>query len=420
MAARDINAFMAAVRALESGGGDPRGNYSAENRRTGAYGAYQIMPQYWAGWAREAGVAGASIRDPKMQDIVARHRMMKLYARYGRFDYVAGAWFAGEGGLNRFLREGRDASDGNMRVSEYMEQIRTNIPRFGGEAQSTGGALAADAARRGEVPSSAASLPTISASLPTRGAGRLFPSAELDQPTFTGSEDDFPHAGEMLEGMLLNVSRAMTRGQVDEQTDLNSLIEQGGEVIDPSLADNTPETVLDLGEDMAEGAGSDPFGRAVEGAAQTLMGSGLHVSLGDLQDAVSEIADMPLFDTSSGASGAAGEVLDYAKQFIGTPYVWGGTTPNGFDCSGLVQYVFRQAGVNLPRVSADQAKAGTAVKDVASARPGDLVFWRGSNGNPNHIGIYVGDGKMLEAPRTGLNVRIRDISSAPHAIRRVI
>jgi hypothetical protein len=131
--------------------------------------------------------------------------------------------------------------------------------------------------------------------------------------------------------------------------------------------------------------------------------------------------------TAAGATtGAAGtragqatgaQVVDIAKQFLGTPYVWGGADPKGFDCSGLVQYVFDQAGVDLPRVSRDQARAGQPVASLAEARPGDLVAF----GSPvDHIGIYVGDNKMIVAPHRGDVVKIQEITSTPTAIRRVL
>lgn len=120
------------------------------------------------------------------------------------------------------------------------------------------------------------------------------------------------------------------------------------------------------------------------------------------------------------ADGFGAQVLTIGEQYLGTPYLWGGTSPDtGFDCSGLVQHVYRQLGIELPRVSADQAQAGRPVASIDEARPGDLVFWRGADGRPNHIGIYAGNGMFLEAPRTGLNVRYRQLGRTPDAIRRV-
>ena len=101
-----------------------------------------------------------------------------------------------------------------------------------------------------------------------------------------------------------------------------------------------------------------------------------------------------------------------AESQLGVPYVWGGTTPGrGFDCSGLVQWAFRQAGVEIPRVTHDQWWAGEHV-DYAEARRGDLIFWRSDPTAPDyisHVAIYLGDGKMLEAPRTGDVVKVTDV-----------
>ncbi len=97
-------------------------------------------------------------------------------------------------------------------------------------------------------------------------------------------------------------------------------------------------------------------------------------------------------------------IVEYAKKFIGTPYVWGGTTPSGFDCSGFVQYVYRNAaGINLPRTDVDQIKAGTPVSRN-DLQPGDLI-----SPHPGHIGIYIGNGKMIHSPQTGDVVKISDV-----------
>lgn len=124
------------------------------------------------------------------------------------------------------------------------------------------------------------------------------------------------------------------------------------------------------------------------------------------------------------ANGVTGQdVVDEAKEYLGLPYVWGGTSKEkGVDCSGLVQQVYKSLGYDLPRVSADQARQGTAVASLAEARPGDLLAWDNSsrNNGADHIAIYIGGGKMIEAPRTGLDVRIIDVPSEPDMIRRII
>jgi hypothetical protein len=112
------------------------------------------------------------------------------------------------------------------------------------------------------------------------------------------------------------------------------------------------------------------------------------------------------------------QAVEIAKKYLGIDYRWGGTDPKtGLDCSGLTQLVYGQLGVSLPRVSGDQAKAGTKVASMSDAKVGDLVFF----GSPvHHVGIYIGDGKMLDAPRTGKQVQIRNVYETPSAIRRVL
>lgn len=100
------------------------------------------------------------------------------------------------------------------------------------------------------------------------------------------------------------------------------------------------------------------------------------------------------------------DIVNYAKQFQGVPYVWGGTSPSGFDCSGFVQYVYRNAaGINLPRVDTAQIKAGTPVSRN-NLQPGDLI-----SPHPGHIGIYIGGGNVIHSPQTGDVVKISTIES---------
>lgn len=118
-------------------------------------------------------------------------------------------------------------------------------------------------------------------------------------------------------------------------------------------------------------------------------------------------------------TGATGQdAVDTAKQWLGTPYVYGGNDPEtGLDCSSLVQQAYKQLGIELPRVAADQAKAGTKVDSLAEAKPGDLVAF----GSPvDHIGIYAGDNKMVVAPKKGDVVKIQEVYKEPTAIRRII
>jgi len=106
--------------------------------------------------------------------------------------------------------------------------------------------------------------------------------------------------------------------------------------------------------------------------------------------------------TNSTNSVGADKIIAKAKQYLGVPYVWGGTSPRGFDCSGFTQYVFGSAGISLPRVSRDQQNVGTRISP-SQVQPGDLVF----NGSPAyHVGIYIGGGQYIHAPQTGDVVKI--------------
>ncbi|MGC8513172.1 MAG: NlpC/P60 family protein [Acidimicrobiales bacterium] len=130
----------------------------------------------------------------------------------------------------------------------------------------------------------------------------------------------------------------------------------------------------------------------------------------------------PTAASSQGQLSGSAVVADAAK-YLGVPYQWGGTSPStGFDCSGLVQRVFADLGVSLPRTSQEQATAGVAVPSLAQAQPGDLVFFAGSDGtatSPGHVGIYIGNGQMIDAPQTGSTVQVQAVGQ-PVAIRRIV
>ncbi|MBM7169676.1 C40 family peptidase [Streptomyces sp. G44] len=111
----------------------------------------------------------------------------------------------------------------------------------------------------------------------------------------------------------------------------------------------------------------------------------------------------------------AAKVIDFAEAQIGKPYVWGATGPDSYDCSGLTQDAWKAAGITLPRTTWDQVKAGTTVS-TADAEPGDLVFFYD---DISHVGIYIGDGKMIHAPKPGAKVRVESIYNMPiHSMAR--
>jgi cell wall-associated NlpC family hydrolase len=183
------------------------------------------------------------------------------------------------------------------------------------------------------------------------------------------------------------------------------------------LAQQKAEQARQLAQQKAEQARQLAQKQAQQGTQQVQQQSQSHQSARQTQQQPVEKAPVnntpvsnppsvstpPAVAAIPASSGSASELIAYAKQFLGTPYVWGGTTPNGFDCSGFTSYVFRNAaGINLPRVSRDQQDVGTRISP-SQVQPGDLVF----RGNPAyHVGIYIGGGQYIHAPQTGDVVKI--------------
>ena len=124
--------------------------------------------------------------------------------------------------------------------------------------------------------------------------------------------------------------------------------------------------------------------------------------------AIAGCASAPQPTASSGITNPAPDRADraasHALKMIGKPYRYGGSSPAGFDCSGLVQYSFRQAGVTLPH-STDKQRSGSRLVKVADLRRGDLVFFNQEGKKYGHVGIYIGDGKFVHAPSSGKSVR---------------
>jgi cell wall-associated NlpC family hydrolase len=144
--------------------------------------------------------------------------------------------------------------------------------------------------------------------------------------------------------------------------------------------------------------------RARAAAPQPLIPELASTGSSSAESAAPTVAEAPAALPSAPPSRYGG-VVGIAMQYLGTPYVYGGASPSGFDCSGFIMYVFSQIGVSLPHNAAAQYGYGTPV-DRSQLQPGDLVFFNGLG----HAGIYVGGGSFIHSPHTGDVVKISSIS----------
>lgn len=159
-----------------------------------------------------------------------------------------------------------------------------------------------------------------------------------------------------------------------------------------------PAPTVSFGTAVPTGAATAPSGTAVTGGAVT----GGAVTGGTV---------------ARGATVTGASVVADAKRYLGIPYVWGGESASGLDCSGLVQKTFSDLGIHVPRVAADQQNVGTPVASLAQAQPGDLLFF----GRPAyHVAIYAGGGQLIESPEPGKTVHVTHIYQTPTSIRRIV
>ena len=124
-----------------------------------------------------------------------------------------------------------------------------------------------------------------------------------------------------------------------------------------------------------------------------------------------EISEKLSWASPSGGSASGDAVVSEANKYLGTPYIWGGSSPSGFDCSGFVYYVLKQLGFSPYRTPADQYNQGTYV-EKGSLQPGDIVFFAGTYASGiSHVGIYVGGGQFIHSPNSRSTVSYSDLTS---------
>jgi peptidoglycan DL-endopeptidase CwlO len=197
--------------------------------------------------------------------------------------------------------------------------------------------------------------------------------------------------------------------ETSAQTELTQAQAQSVEVTDDVIAapvtkDGFAATTAEEIKAAEEAAAAAAAAEAARQAAEAQMTSYAASYSGPSVSDFLASPPYPNFDLAS--------VYNVATQYIGTPYVYGGATPAGFDCSGFVMYVYAQFGISLPHSSTGQGAAGTRISE-ADAVPGDLVIM------PGHDGFYAGNGMILHAPYEGASVRVQPIWTSDYYIVRI-
>ena len=239
-------------------------------------------------------------------------------------------------------------------------------------------------------------------------------SDSAEETTFSGVVEE-GDSGEVVEEIQDEVG-VSTDGKFGSETEsaVKDFQDDEGLTVDGVVGS---ETGSKLG--LSGSASTDSSSSSSESTSSSSDADASSSSSSSSSESTSSSSDSDSSSSSTGAqsvstsSASTSGVLGTAAGLVGTPYVMGGDSPSGFDCSGFTQYVFAKAGKSIPRVTTAQQAAATP---VSSPQPGDLVFF----GSPSwHVGIYVGDGMMIDSPRTGSSISIRPIFDGVSGYGRV-
>ncbi|MGB4589561.1 MAG: NlpC/P60 family protein [Clostridiaceae bacterium] len=199
----------------------------------------------------------------------------------------------------------------------------------------------------------------------------------------------------LSESMLLSESEKTIKNSNSSISQLNSAIEELRAARSKVILSTVDDKIVDLIEEAKDIVADKKAAEAAAAAAAAAANK------------APKSTSSTLAAVSSTASATGSAIVKYSYNFLGIPYVWGGTTLSGLDCSGFTKLVYAHFGINLPRVSRDQAKVGTYVP-ISQAQPGDLVYF--GQTNVTHIGIYIGNNQMIHAPSPGKSVMISSMT----------
>ncbi|MFF8317312.1 NlpC/P60 family protein [Streptomyces bobili] len=225
--------------------------------------------------------------------------------------------------------------------------------------------------------------------------------------TLTDSQNDLRTAKATVQKKLSSARALLSQLTAEEKARLAAIEERKRQ--------EAVRKAAELAEQQQKAA-AEAAAAAAQQESSDASGSGSTGSTGDTSSSSPSPSPSPSTDSSYATK--AEKALAFARAQIGKPYVWGATGPDSYDCSGLTQAAWKAAGVTLPRVTYDQVNAGTTVS-LSSAQPGDLVFFYA---DVTHVGIYIGNGMMIHAPKPGTYVREESIyydgESSIHSVVR--